>query len=243
MNLFQTPTTPVNNGERRMYFIPCDDQFLIVSKLNDQLVAVDIVKSNELSTSIGDCHYIDVDNSFNLLPKLSDEMINEQVLIDFLNWDVNKKVYHFQDAKHNITIHFQTNTINDLLINKTTPSTFKHHISEFLLSIAEYNGVYALYFNGSIFIAAKANEELLLCNCFTAKTDEEVLYYLLLIYQEKDLSHEEMPLVFYGCFPQQPEMTLTYLSKYIRKVKLEQFVQITPDYQGIVQLVKKQLCE
>ncbi|MCB9188934.1 MAG: DUF3822 family protein [Flavobacteriales bacterium] len=239
MNLFKSLTAPNQNGEGRLYLIPSNDHFLCIESNNGNIDHAELKKSNELSSKSSENHYFDLSNTFNLLPKLSDELINEKALIEFLNWDLNKKVYHFLDEKNSITIHFQTNTLQDIAVSHAIPSVNKHHLSELMLNVSKNNGVHALVFNTQIYITVRLSNQILLCNSFDAKTDEEILYYLLLIYQEKDLSQEETQLIFYGNFPQKPEMTSTYLNTYIRNIELRRFADIQIEYQGIVQLIKE----
>lgn len=239
MNIYQSISAPDSNGDGNVFLIPNKEKFLVINASDSAITNVSVLGPEEIGKMKGDFHYFDIGQAFNLLPKLSLEMIDEKALIEFLGWDENRKVYQQLEERRNIIIHFQTEPVSDISITQSAPSTIKHHLIEAMISICVKDGVHAMIYQTTLFVVVRNNDETQMCNCFKVSTDEEVMYYLLLLFQELNLSQEETAILFYGNFPDKPEHTEKHLSTYIRNVELRQFEGIDPKFQGIVQLFSK----
>ncbi len=236
MTIYQSSSSANSEGGGKVFLFPLKEKFLAISLNSKGIDKAELLTQQELSSQKEEAHYFDLGTSYNLLPTFSDEMLNDEALITFMNWTPQQKVYKRFDEAHGIQIQFQTQTVADFAVSHAIPSVSKHHVLELLLSICKTNGVHLLIFANRVFIAVHMDREIKLCNTFDIKTDEEVLYYLLLIYQELGLSQEEVPLNCYGKFPEKHAETEKHLSVYIRNVKLSCLKDIEPPYQGIAQL-------
>jgi hypothetical protein len=235
MTIYQTTSASASSADKSMLFSH-EDKFLCVSFSQNQLHTVQVLTQTELEKIQEESHYFDVHTSYNLLPKLSEEMIDEAALTDFMNWTPNQKVYRNYVDSQKVEVQFQTASIANLSVSRAIPSVLKHHMIELMLSVSNEEGVFAFIYQDKVFVTVHQNGRLALSNSFQAKTDEEVIYYLLLVFQEMDLSQEEMPVFFYGNFPEKPEQTKNYLSAYIRNNTLRNFDKAEAKYQGVIQL-------
>lgn len=236
MNLYAT-SAPINEGVGKVCLFPHDDKFLVIGTHLSEIQSVAILNQSELSEINSECHYFDVGTAFNLLPKISDELINEGALQEFLNWMPNTKIYHRPDNTNNLEIQFQITPVAGYSVSHAIPAVHKHHIIEMMLATSQNEGITALIYQHHIFVAVFVNGQPKLCNLFNAKTDEEIMYYILLVIQELNLPQEEVKLDFYGAFPEKPENTEKYLSSYIRNFSIKTFDKVKHPYQGITQLV------
>lgn len=236
MNLYSATSAPLKEGVGKVYLFPRNENFLSITIDQNKVQKVDLLTQNDIASIKAESHYFDIGSYFNLLPKLSDELIDETALKDFMGWSSNSKVYHFLDNARSLEVQFQTSPVSDYAVSHALPAIHKHHVIEMMLSVATENGVHALVYSNQIYIAVVENNELLLCNAYQIKTDEEVMYYLLLVLQELGLSQEDVNVIFYGNFPETPAKTEEYISSYIRNYQLKQFQNIEAKYQGITLL-------
>ncbi|CAG5086261.1 DUF3822 family protein [Parvicella tangerina] len=237
MNIYQSSSLSNLEEGGKTFVFPFNQKFLLVSSSSKGIQVAEILDSSEIQETPNEFYYFDLGIKFNLLPQLSDEMIDEAALIDFMNWDSNQRVYSQFINKHNIELQFQTSAIEDHTITQVIPSVKKHHIASLLLSITKTDGVYLLIYLNKIFITVVSDQQIKLCNIFDAKTDEEVLYYLMLIYQELSLSQEDTATICYGEFPEQPSLSAAYLSKYIRNSTVLTFDGVDSQFKGILKLL------
>lgn len=236
MSLYSATSAPLNEGVGKVYLFPHNEKFLAIIIDQNRILKVDLLSQPELSFIKSESHYFDIGSSFNLLPKLSDELVDEAALKEFMGWTANSKVYHFQENTRGVEIQFQTSSVSDYAVSHSIPAVHKHHIIEIMLSISQLDGVNAVVYANQLYISVVDKTKLVLCNIFNTKTDEEVMYYLLLIFQELGLSQEETKVIFYGNFPENPSNSNQYLSSYFRNFELRQFRDIEEQYQGITQL-------
>lgn len=236
MNIYKASPTATSDSSEKMFVFPHKEKFLVVSFQSDCVHSVDILDRTELSSN-NEAHYFDLSSNFNLIPILSEEMIDEKALVDFMNWTPDQKVYKRVDNTHNIEIQFQPESIANHAISHSIPAIQKHHITELFLNICKGNGVHIFLYLNKLLIIVLFESKVILCNLFETKTDEEVLYFLLLVYQELSLSQEETPVTMYGLFPEKEELTKEYLSTYIRNVALQTHMGIDGKYQGLIKVL------
>lgn len=235
MDLYAT-SAPINEGVEKVYLFPHDEKFLVATLDLNDIQRVALLNQSELSEINAECHYFDIGTTFNLLPKISDELINEDALREFLNWMPNTKIYHNSNSSNNLEVQFQVAPISGYSVSRAIPAVHKHHIIEMMLAAGQNEEITVLIYHHHIFITVFVNGQPQLCNIFHAKTDEEIMYYLLLIIQELNLPQEEVKVEFYGAFPEKPENTEKYLSSYIRNFSIKIFDKVKHPYQGIAQL-------
>lgn len=236
MNLYSATSAPLKEGVGKAFLFPHNENFLSITIDQNKVQKVDLLAQNDIASIKAECHYFDIGSHFNLLPKLSDELIDERALKDFMGWSSNAKIYHYLDNNRGVEVQFQTSPVSDYAVSHALPAIHKHHVIEMMLSVSTVNGVYVLVYSNQLFIAMVESNELLLCNVYQVKTDEEVMYYLLLVLQEFGLSQEDVNVVFFGNFPESPSKTEEYLFSYIRNYQLKQFQNIEAKYQGITLL-------
>lgn len=238
MIIYKNSSAPTSDGEGSFLLLPHQEKFLSIRFDQNNIQEAKLLERTELNQlSAYTCHYIDIGANFNLLPKLSEEMVDDKALSEFMNWTPTNKVYRSFLPSHRAEIQFQTESVPSLTVSHAIPSVKKHHIIEHLLHIAQDNGMTTLQFSNKLFIAIMKEGKLVLCNSFDAKTDEEILYYILLVYQELNLSQEDFPITFYGALPEHPDQTLEYLKAYIRNADNKVFTAAETAYQGIIQLL------
>jgi hypothetical protein len=164
---------------------------------------------------------------FSLIPTALFSEENAKKLLD-LNCDFkeDEDVFFYK--------HRANDTVNIFAAERIIISWFKkmypnkqidiiHHTSLLIEGIlkdqnkVENRCLYVSVENGIVTALLKKGQTLEFCNNFHFKTPNDLVYFILFIYQELDLNPEQIPIVLMGDITQQSE-SFTKLYKYIRHI-------------------------
>jgi hypothetical protein len=112
------------------------------------------------------------------------------------------------------------------------------------------NQLHANISHGSADLVLVKSGQLILYNSYPLRTDEDLIYYILRIYDQFDLSQEETPLIMSG-WPDLYSGAMKTLNDYIRTVRLKEFDKsylYSPKFANVSQhayanLINLVLCE
>lgn len=240
--LIYQDTTASQNEDDVVQIFPIENDFLLVRNDGTKVIEVSKLDKTKLSEPKGHFHYFDTGISYNLMPRLSEEMIDEKALVSFFNWNENSKVYRSFHPSTKIELQFQTEIAKVTPITQANASVNIHHILGLFLDSKLAEGVTVLTYAGKLIVGVLFENDVKLCNIFPCTTDEEILYYSLMVYQEIDLDQEVIPLHFYGSFIQNVNRTEELLSSYIRNVNIHQFNEVNEiHFSGLVEMIKSTL--
>lgn len=240
MQIFSNTSIQIGKEDLKSYVFPYNDQFLEVG-VAGKLIAYAVLKNKEDIKITHDLHFFSLGSSFNLLPDLSDEMLDEKALTRFLDWNLNQKLFRNKYPEHHLEIQFQTDPIQYVLMNNVNSATHFHHFTELKLRIPFENGVSICVFNQMLVLRVIQEQQLLLVNLYKVKNLQEVLYYTLLIYQELDLSAEDTKLICFGDAHQEIKDLQKEFKAYIRNVESKVFGCDDPNFSGILGLISATL--
>lgn len=237
MMIFKNPALEHIKEDIKAFTFPHQNDFLEVSCHNKEILSA-FIKSSDQFGEGSQNHFYSTDTQFNILPVLSEELVDSKALQNFLDWNSNQKVFRNINPTYNIETQFQVSPVHYSAITRRFPSAFFHHYSELLLSIKNPKDVTILQYDDNLLLMVKLDGQLKLMNTYKVKTPDEILYYTLLVYQELGLSVEEHELFcFIDSFKGQNIPDLFKL--YIRRVMNANFAVEDKHYLGILSLIKE----
>lgn len=168
-------------------------------------------------------------DKFSLVPlSLFDESVSKDYLR--LNCEVNEKEESINFYKHKnvgaCNIFTLNNDLQDWFKNiyPTREINFLHQTSSFIEGITKVytdrkKQLAVLCDHNSLNIALIENKNLIYCNVFNYNTPEDLLYFIMYVMNELELSPEKIPVTIWGDFDQ-TSIYFAKLYKYIRYLNL-----------------------
>ncbi len=225
----------------KVYIIQ-EEKSLIKISLNNQGV-LNYMGLIEATSKILDeqITFVSTVNEFTLMPNLSIEQLPENIIPSFLKWtnsdtsNIVKNPLLFD----NISILFNFPTEQ---ITKRFPAAKFTHGIEFLVNQSMLStkdeSITALVLEKQLLLSVIKNGHLQLSNIFQVENNEEVIYYIMLMFQELDLTAENVILQIYGECEEQPFLE-QHLSKFIRNTTSNIHPSISNmKYSGIAKFIE-----
>lgn len=184
-----------------------------------QVISLDVINTgkNSLLTPLT---YASTGSQFTLLPNLSIEQIALKEIQSFLKWEdkpnisIVKNKLMFDDISLLFQIHLEETS-------KLYPAAHFKHVVEILVNHAmkqqDDNSITTLLIENQLVLCAIKNSKLQLSNIFQVASNEEIIYYIMLMVQELNLDVETLNLQIYGEFEEKAFLREN-LSNFVRNV-------------------------
>jgi hypothetical protein len=166
-----------------------------------------------------------VNQQFTLCPTALYEPNNVRVLLEFNCGDTEQQLVLTDDIHSTIKLVYAIDEALKSTLDKLFPQhQLKHHITvlaRLMLNTEELSKENMLISirDNSIEVIVKQNQQLILANQYSIKTNEDVLYYVLFILEQYQLNPLTVALTVAGNMEANSELIVS-LKKYIKHIRL-----------------------
>lgn len=166
-----------------------------------------------------------VSSCFTLCPTSFYELDNARTLLEFNCGDIGNDLVLADEINASIKLIYSVNESMKSVLDKLFPQhQLKHNntvLARLMLNSEGLSKENMLIYirEHTIEIIVKQNQQLLLANQYSIKTNEDVLYYILFIFEQYQLNPSNALLTVIGNLETNSELMLT-LKKYVKHVRL-----------------------
>lgn len=243
MILFETDVTKIDAVVGKEFLLFVDNHYIYTSfSEGNSLLKLQVTSNlSEIQVAFKNNVFLSTSTEFSILPQSLSSSNEVEQIAKFLKWSSSSKL------EKNVLIGCQSEILfSDSVFENAAgviPSLVLEHIHlklyQFCLIQNWDNGIAALVIENNLFICVFKNNKFTLCNTFSASSNEEVSYYIMLMFQEFDLPQEETALELFGEIEEKPFLE-KHLSHYIRNIHTNQNSSIANmKYSGLVALLEK----
>jgi hypothetical protein len=167
----------------------------------------------------------EVNSQFTLCPTAFYEPNNARTLLEFNCGDIGHQLILTDDIHSTIKLVYTIDEALKSTLDKLFPQhQLKHQmtvLSRLMLNTEELSKEQMLISlrDNSIEVAVKQNQQLILANQYSIKTNEDVLYYVLFILEQYQLNPLTVALTVVGNMDANSELIVS-LKKYIKHIRL-----------------------
>ena len=167
----------------------------------------------------------EVSSRFTLCPTSFYEPDNARNLLEFNCGDIGNDLILADDINASVKLIYSVSESVKSVLDKLFPQHQLRHnntvLARLMLNSEELSKENMLIYirENTIEIIVKQNQQLLLANHYTIKTHEDVLYYILFIFEQYQLNPSSALLTVTGNLETNSELMLT-LKKYVKHVRL-----------------------
>ena len=232
----------INPSELSALIYPITKGYLVAERNKDnQLHSLKICNElNEISEQYQSSTFYSNSINFTLLPKLSVELLPEDDVKAFLKWEKQIPIHINNITLNEVAFIFQHET---LPLTSKLPSVKISHLGEVLVtSILQKNwkeGIMTLCVDSQLVIAVIKDGHLQVCNLFEVNNNDEIIYYVMLMIQEYQLSQENVIVEIYGELTEEAYIQ-DNLTSFLRKITSLAHPQIKNlKYSGLAQFIEQ----
>jgi hypothetical protein len=240
MNIYQA-AAKIDASDCKVYILQGKkNAFKILIDQKNKLHAMELVEDSIPLIDVP-LWYISTVSHFTLMPNLSIEQLPTEAIAEFLKWNSSTELSIIKNPLlfDNISILFQ---ISKSTFTKSLPAAnFKHGIevlvNQCMLSNQKDSLTTVLWDNQLILNVLK-DGKLQLSNIFQVENNEEVIYYIMLMFQELSLDFEKVIVQIYGECEETPFLEKN-LSGFVRNVTshIHPFIS-NMKYSGIAKFIE-----
>jgi hypothetical protein len=240
MNIF-TAAAILDVSDCNVYIIEGKKNFIKILLDNQgKLCSLDLLK-NSSETLTQPVTFVSGVSQFTLMPNLSVEQLPADAIPNFLKWNTNSELSILKNPLlfDNISILFQ---ISKKQLTKTFPAaTFKHGVeilvNQCMLS-NQKDTLTVVLIDNQLILSVIKDGKLQLSNIFQVESNEEVIYYIMLMFQELNLDAEKVSIQLYGECEEKPYLE-EHLSSFVRNVTSNIHPSISNmKYSGIAKFIE-----
>ncbi len=243
MILFETDVTKndATVGKEFLLFVANHYIYISFSESNSLLKLQATSSLSDILIAHKNIVFLSTSNEFTILPQSLSTPNEVEKIVKFLKWSNSSKIEKNELIGCQSEILYSDNTFEDTAAK--IPSLILEHIHlklyQFCLTQNWENGIGVLVLENNLFICIFKDNKFTLCNTFSVSSNDEISYYIMLMFQEFGLSQEDTSLELFGEIDEKPFLE-KHLSQYIRNIYVNQSLSVANmKYSGLVALLEK----